>query len=75
MTRILVVDDDPHLREVVRYALSRQGFTVVEATNGAEALRLLPRRRDRRRLCRWHVGVTVWVGVRCTLVPAVGGAS
>jgi two-component system OmpR family response regulator len=40
MTRILVVDDDPHLREVVRYALSRQGFTVVEATNGAEALRL-----------------------------------
>lgn len=39
MTTILVVDDDPHLREVVRYALSRQGFTVREATNGAEALR------------------------------------
>ena len=41
MTRILVVDDDPHLREVVRYALTRQGYTVTEATNGVEALRLL----------------------------------
>jgi two-component system OmpR family response regulator len=39
MPTILVVDDDPNLREVVRYALSRQGFTVREAQNGAEALR------------------------------------
>lgn len=38
MPTILVTDDDPHLREVVRYALARQGFTVVEATNGVEAL-------------------------------------
>jgi two-component system OmpR family response regulator len=38
MPTILVVDDDPHLREVVRYALARQGFTVFEATNGLEAL-------------------------------------
>jgi two-component system OmpR family response regulator len=40
MTRILVVDDDPHLREVVRYALSRQGYTVREAADGAAALRM-----------------------------------
>ena len=40
MTRILVADDDPHLREVVRYALTRQGYAVVEAGNGAEALRM-----------------------------------
>lgn len=39
MNNILVVDDDPHLREVVRYALARQGYTVREAQNGAEALR------------------------------------
>jgi two-component system OmpR family response regulator len=36
--RILVVDDDPHLREVVRYALARQGHEVLEASDGAAAL-------------------------------------
>ncbi|MCB9745538.1 MAG: response regulator transcription factor [Alphaproteobacteria bacterium] len=37
-SRILVVDDDPRLREVVRYALSRAGFDVQEASDGAKAL-------------------------------------
>ena len=36
--RILVVDDDPHLREVVRFALEQAGFDAVEAKNGREAL-------------------------------------
>jgi two-component system OmpR family response regulator len=35
---VLVVDDDPYLREVVRYALAREGFTVREAADGAAAL-------------------------------------
>jgi two-component system OmpR family response regulator len=35
---ILVVDDDPHIREVVRFALEKEGFAVVEAGGGAEAL-------------------------------------
>ncbi len=39
MARILVVDDDPHLREVLRYALTRDGHEVREAKDGAEALR------------------------------------
>ena len=38
MTRILIVDDDPHIREVLRFALAREGFTVDEAENGAQAL-------------------------------------
>jgi CheY-like chemotaxis protein len=41
MSTILLVDDDPHLREVVRYALARQGYVVREARTGAEALRAL----------------------------------
>jgi len=41
--RILVVDDDPRLREVVRYALSRAGFAVEEASDGVEALDALRR--------------------------------
>lgn len=41
MTRILVVDDDPHIRELVKVFLEQEGFDVCEATNGAHALQLL----------------------------------
>ncbi len=41
MPSILVVDDDPRLREVVRYALAREGFVVSEAENGVMALPLV----------------------------------
>ncbi len=41
--RILVTDDDDHLREVVRYALAREGFTVTEARDGEEALEQIER--------------------------------
>jgi two-component system OmpR family response regulator len=35
---ILVVDDDPQIREVVRFAVGREGFRVSEAGNGRDAL-------------------------------------
>ena len=35
---ILVVDDDPHIREVITYALEQAGMTPVEAVNGQKAL-------------------------------------
>lgn len=35
---VLVVDDDDHIREVVRFALTNAGFRVIEARNGKEAL-------------------------------------
>jgi two-component system OmpR family response regulator len=38
MPRILIVDDDPAIREVVRFALSRAGFGTAEATDGAAGL-------------------------------------
>ena len=38
MSKILIVDDDPHIREVLRFALEKDGFSVVEAANGAQAL-------------------------------------
>jgi two-component system OmpR family response regulator len=43
MASILVVDDDGHIRQVVRYALERAGHTVREAKDGAEALREVER--------------------------------
>ncbi|PRP99341.1 response regulator transcription factor [Enhygromyxa salina] len=41
---ILVVDDDPKLREVVGYALRREGYEVCEARHGGDALALLDER-------------------------------
>jgi two-component system, OmpR family, response regulator len=38
-TKILVVDDDPRLRELLRYTLSREGYQVSQAADGAAALR------------------------------------
>jgi len=41
--RILVVEDSPHIRNVVRRALESQGYRVAIAENGAAALALLER--------------------------------
>lgn len=35
---ILIVDDDPHIREVLRFALRNAGFRTAEARDGLEAL-------------------------------------
>lgn len=35
--RILVVEDEPPIRKLLRASLGTQGFDVIEATNGAEA--------------------------------------
>lgn len=37
---VLVVDDDPHIREVVRFALQKGGFGVAEAEDGRQGLAL-----------------------------------
>ncbi len=42
--RVLVVDDDPHLREVVGFALGQAGFAVEEAADGRAALEAFRRR-------------------------------
>ena len=36
--RILVVDDEPDVRELVVYRMRRSGYVVLEASNGEEAL-------------------------------------
>jgi len=38
--QILVVDDDPHIREVVQFALEKAGLEVIEASDGQQALAL-----------------------------------
>lgn len=41
MAKILIVDDDAHIRELVRLLLDHEGFRIYEATDGVEALALL----------------------------------
>lgn len=43
MKRILVIDDEEWLREMVRMALQRQGFDVFEAENGAVGIEIAKR--------------------------------
>jgi two-component system response regulator PilR (NtrC family) len=41
--RILVVDDEPSMRELLSIVLAREGYQVVAAENGRQALRVLER--------------------------------
>src|SRR5580698_6585681 len=40
---ILVVDDDPHIRDVVRFAFEKTGMTISTAQDGKDALRQFDR--------------------------------
>lgn len=41
MITILAVDDDPNIRELLRFYMQREGYKVIEAANGKEALEQL----------------------------------
>ena len=41
MMKILVVDDDPNILELVSIQLTQAGYTVLKASNGFEALEVL----------------------------------
>lgn len=41
MPTILIADDEPHIRELVRVVLEREGYRVLEAKDGGEAADLL----------------------------------
>ncbi len=42
MSLVFIVDDDPDVRGLVEYKLAQNGHTVLSATNGQDALRLVP---------------------------------
>ena len=43
-TCILIVDDNPEIREIINVLLGGEGFEVSEAANGAQALTLIEQR-------------------------------
>lgn len=62
-TKILIVDDEPQLRRVMKAALTKQGYIVADARNGQLALELLRQERfDLALLDRNMPGIS---GVEC----------
>ncbi len=49
--RILVVDDDAHIRQVIRLSLTKSGYDVLEAGDGGEALKVLGAGTTRSEVC------------------------
>ena len=45
MPHVLIVEDDPHLREMLELLLEFNGYTTESATNGREALECVLKRR------------------------------
>jgi two-component system, OmpR family, response regulator len=43
MVNILIVDDDPHIRELVGVFMNKEGYRIMEACDGIEALELINR--------------------------------
>jgi len=43
MTRILAVDDEPHILKLVSFSLSSKGFDVIEASDGLTAVEIAER--------------------------------
>ncbi|MBM3942444.1 MAG: response regulator [SAR202 cluster bacterium] len=41
MTRVLVVDDDPNMRDMIQKLLIAQGYQVQQVTNGEEAVNVM----------------------------------
>ena len=40
MTRVLVIEDEESFRDALQFMLSREGFDVILAPNGAEGMKL-----------------------------------
>ena len=40
MTRVLVIEDEESFRDALKFMLSREGFDVTLASNGAEGMKL-----------------------------------
>lgn len=54
---ILIVEDDVHLRQIVQWALEDEGYSVITASDGLEALDYLGRQRPSLIVLDWGLPV------------------
>ncbi len=64
-TKILVVDDEPHVRRGTRRILERKGYETLEAANGAEALEVFAAHADEIGLVVLDMAMPVMGGREC----------
>ena len=46
MKKILVVEDDPHIQTIYKQKLTQEGFEVIQATNGNQAMEFINQKPD-----------------------------
>lgn len=73
-TKILVVDDDDAVRDMLRYLLEHNGFKVLEADNGADTLKLAAGKKPKVILLDLHLPGTGGLEVCQTLTSQQGFA-
>jgi CheY-like chemotaxis protein len=61
--KILIVDDDPNYREVLRIKLENEGFKVIEANSGKEALEILHNKQNKPSLILLDLVMPIMNGV------------
>jgi len=44
--KIMIVDDEPDIREIVKYNMEKEGYQVIEASDGEEAIELIKNHPD-----------------------------
>ena len=54
--RILIVDDDPHIRQVLAFALGKAGMQTAEASDGEDALQAIASRPNTRAGIGYRIG-------------------
>ena len=61
--RVLVVDDEPPIRKLLRMGLSTQGYQILDAPNGKTALELMAEEPD---LVILDLGLPICRGLSCS---------